>query len=158
MSQTVVVQTPGSTVVQGTQARTVVVTRGVPGVRGLEGPAGPEGGTTTLPVAAPLGGHSVVAANAQGALVPADCTLPAHLGAVLGVVANAYTPGEAAAVQIAYLLEHVGWSWATGPVYVGVAGALTQALPPGALFCQVVGFALSATRVLVDLQPPIQLT
>lgn len=34
MSQTVVVKTPSSTVVQSTQARTVVVVRGVPGPAG----------------------------------------------------------------------------------------------------------------------------
>lgn len=158
MSQTVVVKTPGSTVVQSTRTRTVVVTRGVSGPQGKPGPVGPAGGATLVPVAAPLNGHSVVAADAGGALVPADCTLAAHLGAVLGVVAIAYVPGDDAAVQTAFVLEHAGWSWAAGPVYVGVAGALVQTLPPSALFCQVVGFALSATRVLIDLQPPIQLT
>lgn len=130
-----------------------VAEQGPPGPRGVPGPAG---GATLVPVGpAPISGHSAVALSAEGLLVAADCTLQEHLGAVLGVVADAYAAGDDAEVQIAYPLEHAGWTWAPGPVYVGAAGVLTQTLPAGALFCQVVGHALAATRVLVDLQPPI---
>lgn len=128
MSQTVVVKTPSSTVVQSTQAqtvvarvqdttvvqreaapKTVVVTRGIPGPEGERGPPGPAGGATLVPVGPePISGHSAVAVDADGLLVPADCTLPAHLGAVLGVVVNAYSPGEDAVVQTSFPLEHVG--------------------------------------------------
>jgi hypothetical protein len=177
VNQTVVVQTPSSVVVQSataqavvaqvsktvvvqdTKPRTVVVTRGIPGPRGKQGIPGPAGGATLVPVGPePISGHSAVAVDADGLLVPADCTLPAHLGAVLGVVVNAYSPGDDAVVQTSFPLEHVGWTWSPGPVYVGAAGQLTQALPAGALFSQLVGVALSATRVLIDLQPPITIT
>ena len=125
-------------------------------IAGPSGPPGPAGGAMPVPVGpTPISGHSAVAVNANGVLIPADCTLPTHLGAVLGVVAHAYAPGDAAEVQTPFLLEHSGWAWVPGPVYVGMGGQLAQALPPSALFCQVVGHALSATRVLIDLQPPI---
>ena len=126
------------------------------GPRGPQGVPGPAGGATTFTVGAtPLSGHSAVAADAAGLLIKADCTNLAHRGAVLGLLANAYSPGDQAVVQTDLTLEHSGWTWTPGPVFVGTAGQLTQALPIGAVFSQVVAHALSPTLVLVDVQPPI---
>ena len=129
------------------------------GPRGPQGIPGPVGGATTVMVgAAPISGHTAVAMDAGGLLVYADCTNPAHIGAVQGVVGNAYSPGDQAVVQTDFELVHAGWSFTTGPVLAGLSGALVQTLPPGALFAQVVGFALAPTRIRVDVQPPIVLT
>ena len=108
--------------------------------------------------ATPLSGHTAVSMGADGLLIYADCTNPAHLGAVLGVVANAYSPGDLAVVQTDFDLAHAGWAFATGPVFVGATGALVQTLPMGAVFAQVVGYALAPTRIRIDVQPPIVLT
>ena len=125
------------------------------GPRGIQGIQGPAGGTTTVTVGVtPLSGHSAVAVDAAGLLIQADCTNPAHRGAVLGLLANAYSPGDQAVVHTAFTLEHSGWTWSPGPVFVGTAGQLTQTLPVGAVFSQVVAHALSPTLVLVDVQPP----
>lgn len=130
-----------------------VAEQGPPGTRG---PIGPAGGATFVKVGAqPISGHSVVACDAAGLLVPADSTNPAHRGAVLGLVADAYSPGDDAVVQTAYVLEHWGWSWTPGPVLVGSDGGLVQTPVPGALFAQVVGQALSSTHILIDVNPPI---
>lgn len=155
----VVTRESGETVVvRQSAAPAVVVTRGIPGPAGPLGPPGPAGGATLIPVGAtPLSGHSAVALGADGALQPADCTLAAHRGAVLGVVANAYAAGADAVVSNNIPLEHAGWTWAVGPVFLGAAGVLTQVLPAGAKFSQVVGHAVSATRVLIDVQPPINI-
>ena len=129
------------------------------GPRGPQGVPGPAGGATTFTVGAtPLSGHSAVAADAAGLLIKADCTNLAHRGAVLGLLANAYSPGDQAVVQTTFTLEHAGWTWAPGPVFVGTAGQLTQNPPVGAVFSQVVAHALSPTLVLVDIQPPITLS
>ena len=145
-----------TTVVVAEKPLHVVVTRGIPGPPGKQGIPGPAGGATTVTVGAtPLSGHSAVAVDAGGMLIKADCTNPAHQGAVLGLLANAYSPGDQAVVQTAFTLEHSGWTWTPGPVFVGTAGQLTQALPVGAVFSQVVAHALSPTLVLVDVQPPI---
>jgi hypothetical protein len=128
------------------------------GPPGRQGPPGPAGGATTVKVGPlPISGHSVVACDSIGELVAADATNPAHRGAVLGVVADAYSPGDDAVVQTGYVLEHAGWTWAPGPVLVGLSGQLAQAPPAGALFAQVIGQALSSTRVLIDINPPITL-
>lgn len=128
------------------------------GPPGRQGQPGPPGGATTVKVGPlPISGHSVVACDSAGELVAADATNPAHRGAVLGVVADAYSPGDDAVVQTGYVLEHAGWTWTPGPVVVGLAGQLAQAPPAGALFAQVIGQALSSTRVLIDINPPITL-
>lgn len=128
------------------------------GPRGIQGPPGPAGGATTLTVGAqPLSGHSAVAADAAGLLVKADCTVAAQRGAVVGLLANAYAPGDQAVVQTGFTLEHAGWTWTPGPVFVGVAGQLTQSVPAGAVFSQVVAHALAPTIVLVEIQPPINI-
>lgn len=129
------------------------------GPPGPPGPIGPEGGATLVTVgAAPISGHTAVALDSGGLLVYADCTNPAHIGAVQGVVGNAYSPGDQAVVQTDFELVHAGWSFAPGPVLAGLSGALVQTLPPGAIFAQVVGYALAPTRIRVDVQPPIVLT
>ncbi len=129
------------------------------GPPGRQGPPGPAGGATTVKVGPlPISGHSVVACDSAGELVAADATNPAHRGAVLGVVADAYSPGDDAVVQTGYVLEHAGWTWVPGgPVLVGLFGQMAQAPPAGALFAQVIGQALSSTRVLIDINPPITL-
>lgn len=126
------------------------------GPRGPQGIPGPAGGATTVMVGAtPISGHTAVALDSGGLLIYADCTNPAHLGAVLGVVANAYSAGDPAVVQTSFDLSHSGWAFTPGPVFAGVGGAIVQTLPPGAVFAQVLGYALSATRIHIDVQPPI---
>lgn len=126
------------------------------GPRGIQGIPGPAGGAVTFTVGPEaLSGHSCVAVNGAGLLVKADSTDPTHQGAVVGLLANAHSPGEQAEVQTSYTLEHAGWAWAPGPIFVGAGGQLVQALPPSAVFSQVVAHTLSATRVLIDPQPPI---
>lgn len=147
---------PAAVVTEVEEGPVTIVTDAEQGPPGPRGPIGPAGGTTTVTVGAtPLSGHSAVAVDAAGLLIQADCTNPAHRGAVLGLLANAYSPGDQAVVQTAFTLEHSGWTWSPGPVFVGTAGQLTQTLPVGAVFSQVVAHALSPTLVLVDVQPPI---
>lgn len=125
----------------------------------IVGKPGPAGGATVVTVGAtPLSGHTAVAMDADGLLIYADCTNPAHIGAVQGVIANAYGAGDLAVVQTDFDLAHAGWTFATGPVFVGATGALVQALPMGAVFAQVVGYALAPARIRIDVQPPIVLT
>ena len=160
-ASTVLVTPPAThtAVVVAEKPRHVIVTRGIPGPRGPQGIPGPAGGTMLVTVGAtPLSGHTAVALDSGGLLVYADCTNPAHIGAVQGVIANAYSPGDLAVVQTDFGLVHAGWSFSPGPVFVGASGALVQVLPAGAVFSQVIGYALTPTLVRVDVQPPIVLT
>lgn len=124
------------------------------------GPAGPPGDASAVTVGpAPLSGHTAVGLDASGLLRYADCTDTAHIGTVTGVLTSAYSPGEMATVQADRVVTHAGWAWAPGlPVYVGASGALVQTLPGNAVFAQVMGFALSASRLHLSIQPPITIT
>lgn len=133
-----------------------LVELGEQGPRGIQGIPGPAGGATLVTVgAAPISGHTAVALGADGLLIYADCTDASQLGAVLGVVANAYGAGDPAIVQTSFDLSHAGWAFTPGPIFAGAGGAIVQSLPPGAVFAQVLGYALSATRIHIDVQPPI---
>lgn len=143
-------------VLEQSEPEEIIVTEAVRGPPGPAGPIGPAGGATLVTVGTtPISGHTAVALDPAGLLVYADCTNPTHLGAVLGVVANAYSPDDQAEVKTAFDITHPGWTFAPGPVLVGAGGALVQTLPVGAVFAQVIGYALSATRVRIDPQPPI---
>lgn len=155
----VLVEHEADVVLEQSEPEEIIVTEAVQGPPGIQGIPGPAGGATTVMVGAtPISGHTAVALDSGGLLIYADCTNPAHIGAVQGVVGNAYSPGDLAVVQTDFELVHAGWSFAPGPVLAGLSGALVQTLPPGALFVQVVGFALAPTRIRVDVQPPIVLT
>lgn len=126
------------------------------GKDGPPGPPGPQADAIPIEVGPlPLSGHSAVAIDAQGRLIAADCTDDTQVGTVLGVVSQAWSPGDMATVKTAFVLEHAGWNWVPGPVLVGRGGQLVQQLPAGAMFAQSVGFALSPTRVLLSIAQPI---
>ena len=146
-------------VLEKSEPEEIIITEAEQGPPGPIGPIGPAGGATVVTVGAtPLSGHTAVALDSGGLLVYADCTNLAHIGAVQGVIANAYSPGDLAVVQADFGLVHAGWSFSPGPVFVGASGALVQVLPVGAVFAQVIGYALAPTLVRVDVQPPIALT
>lgn len=155
----VLVEREVDVVLEQSEPEEIIITEVVQGPPGPPGPIGPEGGATLVTVGAtPISGHTAVALDSGGLLVYADCTNAAHIGAVQGVVANAYSAGAQAVVQTGFELVHAGWSFSPGPVFVGASGALVQVLPVGAVFAQVIGYALAPTRIRIDVQPPIVLT
>ena len=155
----VLVEREVDAVLEQSEPEEIIVTEAEQGPPGPQGIPGPAGGTMLVTVGAtPLSGHTAVALDSGGLLVYADCTNPAHIGAVQGVIANAYSPGDLAVVQTDFGLVHAGWSFSPGPVFVGASGALVQVLPVGAVFAQVIGYALAPTLIRIDVQPPIVLT
>ena len=155
----VLVEREVDVVLEQSEPEEIIVTEAVQGPPGPQGIPGPAGGATLVTVGAtPISGHTAVALDSGGLLVYADCTNPAHIGAVQGVVGNAYSPGDQAVVQTDFGLVHAGWSFSPGPVFVGASGALVQVLPAGAVFAQVIGYALAPTSIRIDVQPPIVLT
>lgn len=79
-----------------------------------------------------------------------------HIFQVLGLTMTAADTGDEINVQRSGPIDDAGWSWTPGPVWLGTSGNLTQT-PPSGGFDLMVGVALSATRILLDLQQPIDL-
>jgi len=133
-----------------------IVDAAAQGPMGPQGPQGLSGASVSLyPAAVPVSGHAAIVLNATGQALPADASDPTHF-AVAGVTVGAATAGDNVEVQNSGVLEHSGWTFTAGlPVFLGLAGAITQVLPPGVVFSKVLGVAVSPTRISLDFQPAI---
>ncbi len=144
-------------VVTPPQPQTAVVVRGVPGPRGRQGEIGPAGGaafTRTTPGA--LSALRVVWEDVDGAVYPIDPEDDAHIDLISGLTLTA-TPGAGeVTVQRSGPVDDSAWSWAPGRVWLGAAGALTQN-PPLDGTDVLIGYAVSPTRLYLDIQDPIHL-
>lgn len=129
---------------------------GVAGPPGLPGPPGLSGTSVSAYIAAvALSGHIAVVLDAAGQALPADAAAPPHY-AVAGITTQAAAQGTPVEVINKGVLEHLGWTFTPDqPVFLGLAGAITQTLPPAAVFAKVLGIAVSPTRVSLDFQPAI---
>lgn len=103
-----------------------------------------------------ISGHQVTILNAAGQLEVASCDQASHARQIVGVTVGAASAGAQASVQRFEIIEHSGWAWDPGnAVYLGASGALVQTIPAAALFCAVIGVALSGNKILLGLQPPV---
>lgn len=103
-----------------------------------------------------LSGHRAVRV-VDGIAWYADASTPAHAGQIVGITAGAALAGSAVSIQASGALDEPSWSWSAGLVWLGAAGALTQ-VPPASGISQILGRALSATRLLISLQTPMMRT
>lgn len=150
----VITQLGGETVVvQQPELATVVVTRGIPGP---PGPPGPAGGTALQRMA----GEALSALRAvyelDGEVYFLDFQDEDHIDLLLGITLTAANAGQPINVQRSGALDDSGWAWSPGRVYLGANGALTQ-VPAAAGFDVLIGVAVSATRLILNLQDPIEL-
>lgn len=125
------------------------------GPPGGAGPAGAPGGALLTGTAgAALSGHMAVAYDDAGMLVYASAADPEHAFTLAGVTTGAAGSGASVTVQRNDVLTHSGWAWTPGAaVFLGIDGALVQTLAPGSLFLKPIGLALTATRLMLSIQP-----
>jgi hypothetical protein len=103
-----------------------------------------------------LGGGRVIAFDEAGELVYADCNSSSGVLRVVGISVHAAAPGEEILLRRSGLLTDSAWTWNPAlPLYLGVSGVLVQTLPPGALIAHIVAVPVSATTILVTLNPPV---
>lgn len=96
-----------------------------------------------------------VAINALGLAYPADSSLITDASRVVGVSVSAALPGEPVQIAVDEVLATPA-VWTPGPLFVGVAGALSSLLT-GASYQLQLGVALTASSLLVRPQFPIML-
>lgn len=122
----------------------------------FRGDAGSGGSSLSYLSASSLSGHIAITLDAQGRATPADCTLASHAHALMGITLGASGAGASAPVTLSGQLEHLGWTFTPGaPVFLGLAGAITQSLPPQAVFSKVLGVAVTPTRISISFQPSL---
>jgi hypothetical protein len=125
--------------------------RGEPGLDGISG----EAILREAVAGAALGGHRAVYVEAGVAnYASADNATSAAM--CVGITRAAAVQGAAALIITAGLITEPSWSWAAGPVYLGINGALTQTAPTSGSLVRI-GIATSPIEVDVRVEPPIQL-
>ena len=133
---------------------TLILGVGVPGQKGDAGSS-----VATYTAASAVSGHVIVTVNSSGQAIPADPTNLAHSAAILGITQNAASGGGSLNVQNSGYMSHSGWNFTPQqPVFLGTMGAISQTVPSGALFSKAVGVAVSATSMVISLQPAIILS
>lgn len=153
----VIVSEKTNIVVEKTQKS--VISIGTPGPKGPQGPPGPAGGESMRRISdAPLGGQRIVRATGAETVNYADNTQPGQGDDVLGLTVTA-TGGAGAEIFVVNGAEVIdpSWSWTPlEPLYLGQNGLMTQVPPPdAAAFTLVVGFATSATSVMIRIEHPV---
>lgn len=154
----VVVTQPGgeTVVVQQPEPPTVVVTRGIKGDKGDQGTPGPVGGTSV----ARLAGETISALRAvyelDGEIFNLDYRDEDHIDLLLGITLTAGVTGATINVQRFSDITDAAWSWTPGRVFLGADGTLTQS-PAADGFDVLIGSAVSATRLTINLQDPIRI-
>lgn len=149
---------PGAQQVQDLRSAAFVVLAGQPGRKGDKGEPGPAGGAIIQKVASvPMSGHRMVAPIDANQVVYADCATLINRINTLGLSLNAASPGGTVDVQRLGEVQHSGWAWTPGAVFLGQDGNLTQTVPSGALFSLIVGFALDPTTLFIDIGVAITL-
>jgi hypothetical protein len=114
-------------------------------------------GTMTFTVTAQqnLSANQVVS-MANDAPIPASSNNLADLGEVVGVVVGSVQAGSPVTIQYGGAVTYNGWNWGSGPVFLGLGGALTQTAPTSG-FLQIIGTPLTPTTLLIQLQQPLEL-
>ncbi|MDD4995785.1 MAG: hypothetical protein PHW53_04980 [Patescibacteria group bacterium] len=122
--------------------------QGPPGIQGIPGPSG--GVALQLTAGVALGGNRLITGAAQYA----DSSDAATAGRAIGITAGAASAGALVDVVVAGELDGFGGLTINSPVYASVNGTFTQTEPVTG-YSQQVGIAVSASKLMVRLFPPI---
>ena len=124
----------------------------IPGPRGADGLPG--GSTLSYPAGEILSGHRMVVLE-NGELFYASKDVAAHATKVLGMTVGATVLGGIAAVQTGGEITEPSWAWTLDvPVWLSTNGLLSQ-VPPTLGFSLIVGFPISATKLLIRFSEPL---
>lgn len=164
MSNNYITQADSEVITQPAKERFVVttvqekvfLTQKIPGPPGPPGEPGPAGGSTLQRDAGATLSALVVVYEEDGEVFALDKDDEDHIDQMLGLTVTAASVGASLNVQRSGVVNNSGWAWTPGRVYLGAGGALTQT-PASDGFDVLIGRAVSATRLLLDLQDPIEL-
>lgn len=151
-ANTVVVERGITTVLETRTGSTTVLETTHIGPQGISGVT--SGLTSSHEAGETLSGHRVVYVEDDKAYYASSSVLTqAHR--IAGITIGATMQGAIAVVQRGSSLEEPSWSWQTDtPIWLGENGVLQQ-VPPVTGFALRVGFALSATKMFIDICEPI---
>lgn len=129
--------------------------QGPPGPPGVPGPAG--GQVLQRMAGMDTSALLVVYEDLFGAVWPADPDVESDVLALLGVTVSAAAGGQPINVQRMGYIDDAAWQLLPGKrVFLGRQGRLTQEPPQGG-YDVLIGMAISPTRLLLNIQDPIEL-
>lgn len=126
------------------------------GKQGVSGEPGPAGGSTLQRIAGQIISALRAVYELDGVVRYLDYRDAEHVDLLVGVTITSGLAGEPVNIQLVGPLTDATWQWVPGPVWLGSQGQLTQA-PPDDGFDVLIGSAVSATRIQLNLQRPIEL-
>lgn len=129
--------------------------QGPPGPPGIPGPAG--GQVLQRKAGMDTSALLVVYEDLFGSVWPADADAESDVLALLGVTVSAAMAGQPINVQRMGHIDDESWQLQPGKrVFLGGQGRLTQD-PPQAGYDMLIGMAITSTRLLLNIQDPIEL-
>lgn len=155
--QTVLVDGGKPTLIE-TGEKAVLITEGIQGPPGPPGIPGPAGGQVLQRMAGmAISALVAVFEDLSGAVWPADPNVESDVLALLGVTVSAASAGQPINVQRMGHIDDSSWQWLPkGRIFLDQEGRLTQQVPESG-YDVLIGVALSATRILLNIQDPIEL-
>jgi hypothetical protein len=112
--------------------------------------------TTPITASATLSALRVIATDASGGGIYASRSTAATRDCIVGISTNACNVGETCHVKYTGIITDAGWAWTRGPVYVSTNGQMTQTAPTSG-YVRIVGYAINATTISINLQSSIVL-
>lgn len=153
----ILVEETGGSNLQEKVERVVLLEVAGQGPPGIQGPPGPAGGSSLQRTAGEtVSALRVAYEHDNGRVYALDYADADHIDALLGITLTAADAGQPVNVQRSGAIDDDGWNWTPGRVFLGAGGALTQS-PPADGFDVLIGVAVSATRLILNLQDPIEL-
>lgn len=123
--------------------------------KGIQGAPGSSGGATITAIATEaISGQRAVYAVAGG--VALSSSLANSSCEVVGVTTAAAILGDQVTVKTSGELIDPSFAFSVGPVFLGLSGILTNTVPLTGSQVRI-GKALSATKLLIEIEPPIKL-
>lgn len=132
------------------------VTVGEQGPAGRPGEPGPAGGSAFQRTAGETLSALRVVYELAGQVFALDAGDAEHIDLLLGVTLTAAEHAAPINVQRSGAMSDAAWSWQPGRIWLGADGSLTQ-IPPVDGFAVLIGAAVSATRITLNIQDAIQL-
>ena len=108
-----------------------------------------------------ISGHKCVMLGPDEKAIYASCSDISCSRKVIGITQNAAISNDLLVVRKYGVMSEPTWNWDTSkPIYLGIDGNLTQTqeLWPISQFTIILGYPISATKMLVNISPPIILT
>lgn len=135
----------------------IVYTEGSQGPAGQRGQTGLTGGLFERNTSGSMSALRVVWEGSDGIVHALDKDDGDHIGLIAGLTITATGAEGSVVVQRAGPVDDDAWSWVTsGLIWLGDSGIPTQT-PPTTGYDVQIGYAVSPTRIYLDIQPPINL-